>query len=227
MKNSSPPLRIQNPNHIDWKDQWARFAPGFQNGKAHIDLTRFGVKKTLLLYPGPGFGDLSHPTTSLMLSCMEGEMQDRIALDIGCGSGILSLAALLMGASRSIGIDIDEEAILHARQNAKLNQLRQSTNFARTLPKRSRGIVLINMILSEQKLVLKEIPDLPRRASLWIASGILVEQKQEAQDFAESLGLQFLEEKKEGEWIAMKFKEMRESQNYRILRSPRCTPIPV
>lgn len=212
MQNSSQPLPTPNPNLVDWEDQWAQFAPGFQNGKAHIDLTRFGTKKTLLLHPGPGFGDLSHATTSLMLSCMKGEMQGRIALDIGCGSGILSLAALLMGATQSIGIDIDEEAILHARQNAKLNQLQQSARFAKALPKHSRGIVLINMILSEQKVVLQELPDLPLRASLWIASGILAEQRQETLIFAEKLSLQFLEEKQEGEWIAMKFKR-RESHN--------------
>ncbi len=191
-------------NTVDWESQWAQFAPGFKRGKAHIDLSRYGTKKTLLLQPGPGFGDLSHPTTSLMLFLMAKEMHGRVALDIGCGSGILSLAALLMGAEKAFGIDIDDGALLHARQNAKLNHLQQSGHFAKTLPKRFSGVVLINMILSEQRQVLQKIPDLPSRASLWIASGFLVEQRKDALDFTNELGLHLLEEREENGWMALK-----------------------
>lgn len=203
MKSSSQLLK---PDLIDWESQWAQFAPNFKNGKAHIDLTRYGTRKTLTLQPGPGFGDLSHPTTSLMLACMEGEIQERTILDIGCGSGILSLGALLMGAKRAIGIDIDEGALFHARQNAKLNQLQRLASFSNVLPKRASGIVLINMILSEQKTVLQQIPDLPLRASLWITSGILADQRNEALSLIEQLDLSLLEEKQEGEWISLKCK---------------------
>lgn len=202
MKNSSLHLPKTASDGIDWESQWAQFAAGFKDGKAHIELSRFGTNKTLYLQPGPGFGDLSHPTTSLMLSFMKGEMQGSTVLDIGCGSGILALSALLMGASQAIGIDIDENALEHARHNANLNRL--SARFSRNLPKNSKGVVLINMILSEQKAVLQEIPNLPSRASLWIASGFLAEQKKEAISFTEQLGLHLLEIKQEGEWIALK-----------------------
>ncbi len=195
-----------NSNSIDWESQWAQFAPGFKNGRAHIDLSPYGTKKHLLLQPGPGFGDLSHPTTSLMLACMRGEIDEQTILDIGCGSGILSLAALLMGAKRAIGIDIDEGALRHACLNAELNQLQQRTRFSITLPRRAEGVVLINMILLEQKTVLKTIPNLPSRASLWIASGFLTEQRSAALSFIQELGLQPFEEKQEGEWFALKCK---------------------
>ena len=72
-----------------WDQQWELFAPQFKEGKAHIDLTDYGVCKTLQLYPGPGFGDLSHPTTRLVLQLMKPHLQQRLAIDIGCGSGIL------------------------------------------------------------------------------------------------------------------------------------------
>ena len=192
---------------VDWESQWAEFAPGFKDGYAHVDLSRFGMTKTLLLRPGPGFGDLSHPTTSLMLSCMAGEMEGQTILDIGCGSGILSLAALLMGAKNAIGIDIDAEALRHARKNGALNQLQRTALFSKTLPRQTRGVVLINMILSEQKTVLETIPDLPSRASLWIASGFLVEQRSAALSLIHTLGFTPIEEKQEDEWLALKCKK--------------------
>ncbi len=84
------------------------------------------LKKTLLLKPGPGFGDLSHPTTSLMLKLMKlnlASMQAGAVLDVGSGSGILALAASLLGSGDVAGIDIDREANRHARKNARLNCL--------------------------------------------------------------------------------------------------------
>jgi len=212
MKNSSPP----SPASIDWESQWAQFAPDFRQGKAHIELEG----KTLLLQPGPGFGDLSHPTTALMLACMQGEVQNQSVLDIGCGSGILSLAALLLGAKRAIGIDIDEGALLHAQQNAKLNKLEKLTYFSKTLPSRVKGIVLINMILSEQATVLEQIPDLPSRASLWICSGILVTQKEQTLAFLQQFGLSCLEEKQEGEWLALKCSILESLKTVSFLKKP-------
>ncbi len=194
-------------DQIDWVRQWAQFAPNFRDGKAHIDLTSFGSPKTLRLQPGPGFGDLSHPTTSLMLNLMKGLMEKESVLDIGCGSGILSLAALLMGASRAYGIDIEEEALTHAKSNARLNQLETASHFSNSLPHKTKGIVLINMILSEQKIVLEQIPNLTERASLWITSGILATQKEDALALTRQLGLSLLEEKQQGEWIALKLQK--------------------
>ena len=191
---------------IDWSEQWSQFAEDFREGKAHIDLARFGAPHTILLLPGPGFGDLSHPTTYLMLELMAHSMKNEIVLDIGCGSGILSLAGLLMGAKSAYGIDIDDDALNHARQNAALNHLDQRVHFSRTLPtNQENSIVLINMILPEQQTALKEIPTLPKKAKLWIASGFLKSQRAEALSFCKELGLTLIEEKKKGEWLGFKF----------------------
>ena len=82
---------------VNWEEQWALFAESSFDGKAHIDLSQFGGASTLLLLPGPGFGDLSHPTTYLMLKMMQNRVQNLPVLDIGTGSGILALAALSLG----------------------------------------------------------------------------------------------------------------------------------
>ena len=197
---------VKTHETIDWVKQWSLFAEDFREGKAHIDLSRFGTSQTLLLLPGPGFGDLSHPTTYLMLELMAGCMLNEIAIDIGCGSGILSLAAPLMGAKTAYGIDIDDEALIHAQQNASLNQLEKCAHFSRKLPSlKEKGIVLINMILSEQRTVLQEISELPNQAKLWIVSGVLKSQRTEALSWIQQFGFKCIDEKERGEWLGLKF----------------------
>jgi len=181
---------------INWDEQWAQFAENFYDGKAHISLGN----ATLLLLPGPGFGDLSHPTTRLMLQLMAGRVKNQTVLDIGCGSGILTLAALLLGAKSAIGIDIDPEALVHAKKNAKLNNL--NATFTDKIPSKHYSIALMNMILPEQKAVTKP------QADLWITSGILVQQRKEYHALTETCDWKLLEEKRCGEWLGFVFKEM-------------------
>lgn len=189
---------------IDWEEQWSLFAEGFAEGKAHIDLAKFGGTSTLLLLPGPGFGDLSHPTTYLMLEMMQSHIRGQAVLDIGTGSGILALAALLLGASSAIGIDIDDQALLHARTNAEANHLK--ARFQKTLPRHTPpSIVLINMIFPEQKQALRRIERYNKLAKLWIVSGILAEQKEEYLEQTRTWGWKIQEEHQKGEWLGWVF----------------------
>jgi ribosomal protein L11 methyltransferase len=192
---------------IDWESQWASFAENFYDGKAHIDLTKFGGRLVdgpeLLLLPGPGFGDLSHPTTYMMLKLMQGNVKGRDVLDIGCGSGILGLSALKLGASSLIGIDIDPEAIEHAKKNATLNRLKGV--FSVEVPEGAPDsqILLMNMILSEQKMVMANKDKLNRLATMWIISGILESQRDEYRALTKTWGWQFKKEIRKGEWLGM------------------------
>lgn len=184
---------------VNWEEQWSLFAENFSNGKAHIQLG----DKTLLLTPGAGFGDLSHPTTYLMLEMMKKEVVGESILDIGTGSGILALSALLLGAKSAIGIDIDEAAIKHAKENAKLNQL--EAKFTKTLPKKlsSDNILLMNMIFPEQKEF--QPARLNRIAKKWITSGILENQKKEYLKEAKKWGWDLLSEHQRLEWCGFIF----------------------
>lgn len=183
---------------VDWHEQWALFAENFTDGKAHIALG----DKTLLLTPGAGFGDLSHPTTYLMLEMLKKHVVGEPIIDIGTGSGILALAALLLGAKSAIGIDIDAAAIKHAKQNAKLNQLKAT--FAKRLPKRlPKSILLMNMILPEQRAFGPE--QLNPLAKLWIVSGILDSQRKEYLIQAQKWGWELISEQKRSEWLGLVF----------------------
>lgn len=190
---------------VDWESQWALFAEDFKEGKAHIDLSPFGVEKTLLLAPGAGFGDLSHPTTSLMLEMMSGQVAEKKVIDIGSGSGILTLAACLMGAESAIGIEIDEQAIEHARENAKLNGLEKKVSFGKKRPKRGLGksVFLMNMIFPEQKQIQPQKWN--GEAERWIVSGILEEQKREYLRETEKWGWTPVEERRKSGWMGWSF----------------------
>ncbi len=158
---------------VNWKEQWSLFAENFNEGKAHILLG----EKTLILTPGAGFGDLSHPTTYLMLEMMKGQVEQETIVDIGTGSGILALSALLLGAKSAIGIDIDSAALKHAKENAKINNLK--AHFSKTLPKKisEKNVFLMNMIFPEQQTLHPE--KFNPLAKSWIVSGILKTQKEE------------------------------------------------
>lgn len=182
-----------------WKEQWELFAPNFYEGKAHIDLSPFG---TLLLAPGGGFGDLSHPTTRLMMTLMKDRVQDKHFLDIGCGSGILSLSALMMGAKSASGIDIEDDAIFHAKENAVLNNLKASFSKQLELNKLKQPLIIaMNMIFSEQKIAYDPTLDFLEI----ITSGILKEQRDVYLDWAHSQGWSPILERDEEGWLGFVF----------------------
>lgn len=162
-----------------WEKQWELFAPNFKDGKAHIDLTPYGCAETIQLYPGPGFGDLSHPTTRIVLRLMQPYVKDQIVLDIGCGSGILSLAAAAMGASLVDGYDIDPEAVEHAKKNATLSHFQKTIHFSTIPPKKIAPVLLMNMISSEQAQAWSVIEDRIPPSAILITSGILEENANE------------------------------------------------
>lgn len=175
-------------NEIDWEKQWATFAPGYGGG-----MVRYGDIKMI---PGGGFGDLSHPTTRIMLELMKGKTGNRI-LDIGCGSGILSLAAAKMGG-QIVGIDIDPVAVAHAEKNRVLNGL-ANVSFSEGCTG-TFDLILMNMIMSEQQLAWN--PDYAKKGTTIITSGVLAEQRDV---YLQSRDWKLVEEREEEGWRGFVF----------------------
>ena len=153
---------------INWNEQWELHAPNFTKEFARVCLKDYGGPNlSFKMEPGPGFGDLSHPTTKIMLKLMPKNIETDV-IDVGCGSGVLSLAAKLLGAPSVYGIDIDEGALKHAKSNATLSQL--DCSFNRHISKSvSSPLILMNMISSEQKCAWETLPSYP--GSILITSG--------------------------------------------------------
>lgn len=192
---------------IDWETEWMRHAPGFSEGKLPLDLKPFGKNQTLYLVPGAGFGNLSHPTTRLMLALMKGRVEGQDVVDIGSGSGVLAIAAAALGARSVIGIDIDPEANAHARENAALNGFPGIKFY---LPEElppfvgSFYVLLMNMILSEQKDAWKSFEQ--RVRGILLTSGVLKEQEEEYRALAERWGWKVQQVVEEEGWLGFIFR---------------------
>ena len=181
---------------INWEEQWQLFAPGFREGFLPVS---FGEKE-VRLYPGPGFGDLSHETTQLMVEMLPKVMQETV-IDIGCGSGILALGAKALGAKRVIGIDICQDALEHARKNALKNGLEVDFCLPKDFAGASEGTLLLNMIYSEQRVAWESLPSLHSFKGSILISGLLRSHLKEAQNFWK--GWSLVEKRSKGQWYLL------------------------
>lgn len=184
---------------INWEEQWACFAHRFENGMAHVPLPN-GTE--IQLKPGPGFGDFSHPTTQLMIELMAGQVRNEPVFDIGCGSGILSVAAAKMGASSVCACDIDPDAIAHTLKNGELNGALIETGRKPS----GRPVILMNMIQSEQKIAWNSHG---RPFSKLITSGILSSDLDNYMIFARKNSWRLLHKMESAGWAGFIFEEMK------------------
>ena len=135
----------------------------------------------VMLDPGLAFGTGTHPTTSLCLSYLDSlDLKDKDILDYGCGSGILAIAALKLGAKSATGVDIDEQALIASKENAKRNgvedklQLVMGTDKKLDLPQ--FPVTVANILAGPLAELEPIIASLTQSGGKLALSGILTEQ---------------------------------------------------
>lgn len=136
----------------------------------------------IMLDPGLAFGTGTHPTTSLCLQWLDGQdLSDKTVLDFGCGSGILGIAAIKLGAKRVIGVDIDPQALLATRENAKRNGCEE--DFELYLPEEQPDepvdMVLANILAGPLRELRELISSQCHSGGRLVLSGILESQAAE------------------------------------------------
>lgn len=133
----------------------------------------------LILDPGLAFGTGTHPTTYLCLTWLEqAELQQKQLIDYGCGSGILALAALKLGAAHVDAVDIDSQALLATQQNAVTNELpsdKLTVNYPDVL-KHPVDIIIANILLSPLVDLQNRFHELLKKKGTLVVSGLLQEQ---------------------------------------------------
>ncbi|WJG09275.1 50S ribosomal protein L11 methyltransferase [Aliiglaciecola sp. LCG003] len=145
----------------------------------------------VMLDPGLAFGTGTHPTTSLCLQWLDGlQLEHKTVVDFGCGSGILGIAALKLGAESVIGIDIDPQALLASMDNAGRNNIadRLTVFLPKDQPQTQADVVLANILAGPLRELRPVITDYCKPGGLIVLSGILANQAEEinllyAQDF--------------------------------------------
>ena len=156
----------------------------------------------VMLDPGLAFGTGTHPTTSLCLQWLDSlDLTGKTVIDFGCGSGILAIAALKLGAAKAIGIDIDPQAIQASRDNAERNGV--SDRLELYLPKdqpeeMKADVVVANILAGPLRELAPLISVLPVSGGLLGLSGILASQAESVCDaYADSFTLDPVVEKEE------------------------------
>jgi len=182
----APAIRWELLEDKDWSEEWKKYFQPLKCG------TRLWICPSwidppepdainLSLDPGIAFGTGSHPTTHLCLRWLEQQdLAGKIVIDYGCGSGILGIAALLLGAEKVYAVDNDPQALLASRDNAQRNQIaddRLMTFLPKEVPSDLYAEVMLANILAAPLMQLAPvISDLTAADGLLCLSGLLESQ---------------------------------------------------
>jgi ribosomal protein L11 methyltransferase len=159
----------------------------------------------LMLDPGMAFGTGTHPTTALCLRWLDGQdLRGKTVVDFGCGSGILAIAALLLGAERAIGIDIDQQALIASRDNAERNGVaeRLEVYLPSQQPSLQADVVLANVLAGPLQDLADVIQAFVGPQGELVMSGIL-ERQIDAVQAAYSANFDFSPAQVQAEWVML------------------------
>ena len=139
-----------------------------------------GNAVNLQLDPGLAFGTGSHPTTRLCLKWLDTQLKGgENVLDYGCGSGILTIAALKLGAGSAVGVDIDEQAIRASKDNAAQNNVDAQFYLPDGLPQGQFDIVVANILANPLRMLGEMLAARTKQGGRIVLSGLLDEQVEE------------------------------------------------
>ena len=215
----------------DWESNWRDSYTAFTIGENIIiappwDKGEYEGKTVIRLEPGRAFGTGADETTRLSLELLEKWMTEHkrqgkpeaqaagiTALDIGCGSGILAIGAVLMGVKKALGVDIDPVAVETAAENAEVNAVSERVEFAcgNLIEQVSEAydIVCANIIAD---IIIRLLPDVQRvlkPGGCLILSGIIADREQEVMDKLTEFGFSIWARKKENDWVGLAVQGMK------------------
>ena len=158
--------------------------------------------------PGAAFGTGRHATTALCLKYLSDmQLAGKSVLDGGCGSGILGIAALLLGAQSDLGVDIDELAVKAGGENAERNGVADKAEFvAGNLVDKVDGqydVVCANIVADVIKMLLKDIGRFMKEDAVLILSGIIEERTEEIISAAAEHGFVLADRQTQRGWSAL------------------------
>lgn len=198
----------------DWENEWKKYFKPFRLGKNMVvkpSWEQFDVKEgdiVIEIDPGNAFGSGTHETTSLCIESLEKYIKagDSI-IDVGCGSGILGIAAGLLGAGDVLGVDIDPVAVKTAKENVKINNLSDMTTIKQgnliEVVEKPADIVVANIIAEIIVHLVEDVHTVMKPEGLFIASGIITSKVAWVEENLVQAGYTIIETIIKGEWAVI------------------------
>ncbi len=207
-------ITTEGMNEEDWSESWKQYYKPIPLGRVTIvpAWEKYEAREDEVIIkmdPGMAFGTGTHETTRLVMRIMQDEIKggERV-LDVGTGSGILSICASKLGAKECFAYDIDPVAVKVARENAERDGCTNITvgtsDLLHGIDRKERYDFAVANIVAD--IIIRMMPDIEdclKPGAPLILSGIISEYRDKVADCALSLGYEIVREEKENDWVAM------------------------
>ena len=208
-------IELADCRNEDWENNWRQYFKPMEIGKkllirpVWIDDYDAGDRKVLNIEPGLAFGTGTHETTRLCMEALEDHVHPGTKmLDVGCGSGILSVAGMLLGAERVVGVDIDKLAVKVAKENGKLNGFEGAgfTMLHGNLVDEVNGkydVVTANIVADAIIALTPDVKRFLQPDAVYIVSGIIDLREDEVRACLTANGFRVTARREENGWVCL------------------------
>lgn len=203
---------IEEKDDEDWANNWKKYYKPIEIGESLAIVPEWeeyeSNRKIIKINPGMAFGTGTHESTYMCLELLEKYVNEGDEIfDIGCGSGILAIAALKLGAKRALAIDIDDKCIDASHENAKLNDVEDKMEIKKGNlldVVKGRADLIVSNIIAE--IIVDEIKNLKNHmdsGGIFITSGIIKERREMVMDALVENNFEIIDEIEKNNWLAI------------------------
>lgn len=207
-------VELSNVNQEDWESAWKQyFKPVHVTDRIVVkpEWEEYSPQEgeiVIEIDPGMAFGTGTHETTSMCINQIEKNLKagDRV-IDIGSGSGILSMASVLLGAEKATGVDLDPVAVRVALENVELNNLQDKIDILHgnltDVIREKADIVVANIMADIILILLEDVREFIKDDGMFISSGIIQEKRAAVEARLLEKNFSIVEVETKGEWCAI------------------------
>lgn len=207
-------VSLSNVNESDWANEWKKYYKPTKVGKKIVvkpsweEYEKQEGDLIIELDPGMAFGTGTHETTSMCIRELENYVDEtKTVFDIGCGSGILAIAAAQLGAKEVVAGDLDEVAVKVSKENCEINNVSDKVVVKHgslfEVVDSKADVIVANIIADIIKILAKDVSKFLKDDGVFISSGIILAKIDEVCEALEENGFEIVKVERLGEWSAI------------------------